>query len=292
MQWRLLEIDSSLAGAYTGALNMAVDEAILADVEAGISPPTFRIYGWSPPCISLGHSQNASRELDLERVRELGYDVVIRPTGGRAVLHIEELTYSLIAAHDSELWCGAQEPSYRAISQAIAQALAEAGFGVTLDRGYPVEKPQELRAMTPCFSSTARSEVVFGDRKVVGSAQRRLRKAYLQHGSILVSRQHRNMVECLRLDADQRRRYLEILDQNAVSLEEALGKPMAWGTLAAGFPARFASALEIAIEPGQLTARELAAVTLLTEEKKALQNQLFRSVPAGSTPTVFGGAHA
>ena len=121
MQWRLLEIDSSLAGAYTGALNMAVDEAILADVEAGISPPTFRIYGWSPPCISLGHSQNASRELDLERVRELGYDVVIRPTGGRAVLHIEELTYSLIAAHDSELWCGAQEPSYRAISQAIAQ---------------------------------------------------------------------------------------------------------------------------------------------------------------------------
>ena len=170
--------------------------------------------------------------------------------------------------------------------------MAEAGFGVTLDRGYPVEKPQELRAMTPCFSSTARSEVVFGDRKVVGSAQRRLRKAYLQHGSILVSRQHRNMVECLRLDADQRVRYLEILDQNAVSLEEALGKPMAWGALAEGFPARFASALEIAIAPGQLTARESAAVGVLTQEKNAFQKRLFSSVVAGSTPSVFGGARA
>ena len=200
-------------------MNMAIDEAILAEVESGRSPPTLRVYGWSPACISLGHFQRAEQELDLERVRALGYEVVNRPTGGRAVLHIDELTYSLIASPESEPWCATQALSYRTISQAVARALAEEGFGVSLDRCYPVEKPQDLRAMTPCFSSTARSEVVWGDRKLVGSAQRRVRGAFLQHGSILVSKAHRTMVDCLKLDAAKRARYLEILDRNAVCLE-------------------------------------------------------------------------
>ena len=249
--------------AFTGAYNMAVDQAILAEVEAGNSPPTFRLYGWSPACISLGHSQNAERELDMERVRHFGYDVVIRPTGGRAVLHIQELTYSLIAAHDSETWCATQDLSYRTISQAVAQCLAEAGFGVTLDRGYPVEKPQGLRAMTPCFSSTARSEVVWGERKVVGSAQRRLRHAFLQHGSILVSRGHRNMVECLKLDEERRVQYLEILDRNAISLEEAFGRPVTWTELAQGFSERFATAVGITLTPDTLTKNEFDTVQRL-----------------------------
>jgi lipoate-protein ligase A len=275
MQWRLLEI-----GAQTGALNMAIDEAILTGVEAGISPPTFRLYGWSPPCISLGHSQKPEQELDLERVRESGFDVVIRPTGGRAVLHIGELTYSLIAAHDAAPWCATQALSYRTISQAIAQSLAEAGFGVTLDRGYPVEKPQALRAMTPCFSSTARSEVVFGDRKVVGSAQRRLRNSFLQHGSILVSADHRRMVDCLRLDEEKRARYLEILDRNAVSLEEALGRPIAWESLARGFSDRFASAMGLVFRTGPLTESESAATAALTRDKLRFQESLLEGAHA------------
>ena len=266
MQWRLLA-----TGAHSGAQNMALDEAVLADVEAGISPPTFRLYGWSPPCISLGHSQKAEQELDLDRVREAGFDVVVRPTGGRAVLHIGELTYSLIAAQDSEAWCATQALSYRTISQAVAQALAASGFGVTLDRGYPVEKPQALRAMTPCFSSTARSEVVFGDRKVVGSAQRRLRHSFLQHGSILVSRDHRKMVDCLKLDEERRGQYLEILDRNAISLEEALGRPVAWEDLADGFAERFGAALGISLVMAPLTAHESGAVVKLERQKRAFQ---------------------
>jgi lipoyl(octanoyl) transferase len=255
MHWRIL--DNGLEGrGFGGAMNMAIDEAILAEIEAGRSPPTLRVYGWEPACVSLGHSQKALRELDMERVRELGYDVVIRPTGGRAVLHIGELTYSIIAGNDAEPWCATQAVSYRTISQAVAQALAGEGFGVSLDRGYPVEKPQALRAMTPCFSSTARSEVVSGDRKVVGSAQRRLRGAFLQHGSILVSRDHRNMVDCLNLDAEKRARYLEILDRNAVSLEEAMGKTVAWDAMAEGFETRFAEALGLDARKDGLTGAE------------------------------------
>lgn len=255
MIWRLLAETDPGAG-LPGTLNMALDEAILAAVEAGQSPPTLRVYGWSPPCISLGHSQDPARELDLGAVAARGYDVVKRATGGRAVLHIDELTYSIIARADAEPWCATQALSYREISQAVARALSASGFGVSLDRGYPVERPQAMRAMTPCFASTARSEVVFGDRKVVGSAQRRTRGAFLQHGSILVSRRHREIVDCLKLDAEKRAGYLDILDRNSVSLDIALERPVHWRELAAGFPAALADALAIDARPGRLGTEE------------------------------------
>jgi lipoate-protein ligase A len=244
---------------------MALDRAVLNEVEAGNSPPTVRIYGWTPACISLGHSQKAENELDLAAVRAKGYDVVVRPTGGRAVLHIDELTYSVIAPYHAEPWCATQASSYRMISQAVAQALAQEGFGLTLDRGYPVEKPQALRAMTPCFSSTARSEVVFGDRKVVGSAQRRFRGAFLQHGSILVTEGHRALVDCLRLEAGKHAEYLSILDANAVSLEAIHGRSIDWRVLARGFNASLAWALGVSYEAGEPTARELEAAEGLKE---------------------------
>lgn len=258
---------------------MAMDEAILAEVEAGNSPPTFRLYGWSPPCISLGYSQKPERELNLDRVKDFGFDTVIRATGGRAVLHIGELTYSLIAASHSETWCATQAESYRVISQALAQAIFGAGIGVTLDRGYPVEKPMDQRAMTPCFSSTARSEVVYGDRKVIGSAQRRLRNSFLQHGSILVSKDHRKIVDCLKLEPEKRNGYLKILDQNAISLEEALGNNLSWTELAKGFSARFAKALGIefvqASQADKLTEAETIRFEKSLAEKLKFQNTLY-----------------
>jgi lipoate-protein ligase A len=266
MIWRILsETDPGLG--LPGARNMAVDEAILAAVEAGQAPPTLRVYGWSPPCISLGHSQDPARELDLEAVAARGYDVVKRATGGRAVLHIDELTYSIIARADAAPWCATQALSYRWISQAVARALSGSGFGVTLDRGYPVERPQALRAMTPCFASTARSEVVFGDRKVVGSAQRRTRGAFLQHGSILVSRRHRDIVACLRLDAEKRAGYLDILDRNSVSLDIALDRPVDWRDLAIGFPDALAGELAIESRTGSLGAEERERAAAGEKEK-------------------------
>ena len=88
--WRLL-----LSPAADGALNMAVDEAILLAVAEGASPPTLRFFDWTPPCLSLGYSQPAA-EVDRSQLARLGYGLVRRPTGGRAILHTDELTYSVI----------------------------------------------------------------------------------------------------------------------------------------------------------------------------------------------------
>src|SRR6185295_7261954 len=88
-QWRLIYDLPT-----TGAANMAADEAVLQAVSAGESMPTLRLYGWSPPCLSLGYGQK-TRDVDFERIAANGWDVVRRPTGGRAILHVDELTYSV-----------------------------------------------------------------------------------------------------------------------------------------------------------------------------------------------------
>ncbi len=268
--WRFLEV-----GAFSGARNMALDEAILAEVEAGRSPPTVRVYGWNPSCLSLGHSQDPATELDLPRVREMGHGLVLRATGGRAVLHAGELTYSVIAPANAAPWCASQSLSYAFISRAVAAALADGGFGTALDRGYPVEKPAAARAMTPCFSSTARSEVVWNGRKVVGSAQRRLRDCFLQHGSVLVSEAHRDIVSCLKLEEGRRGEYLRILDANAVSLQAIAGHAVDWFSLAEGFLPRLAQGLGMPLHFGRLTGREEDLARDLETAKLRLQEDIF-----------------
>jgi lipoate-protein ligase A len=112
--------------------------------------------------------------------------------------------------------------------------------------------------------------VVFGDRKVVGSAQRRFRSAFLQHGSILVSEAHRSLVHCLRLEEGKRAEYLSILDQNAISLEAIHGRRPDWRVLAQGFNAAMAMALGVDYRPGEVTPREAeAAEGLLSTSKEA-----------------------
>src|SRR5215217_2995118 len=126
--WRLL-----FTGRRSGAWNMAVDAAVLAAVEEGRSPPTLRLYGWEPWCVTLGSHQDPARELDPKALRERGWDFAVRPTGGRAVLHAGELTYSILARRDEASWCATLAESYDRIGAAWAVALQ--GFGLDMVRG-------------------------------------------------------------------------------------------------------------------------------------------------------------
>ena len=179
---------------------MALDEELLDAVAAGTSPPTLRFYGWSPPCLSLGYFQPAEL-VDLEACGRFHVDLVRRPTGGRAILHDRELTYSLslpLAALGEEQGVVA---SYRRLSLALVAGLRQAGYPV---QAQPQAVDHRREPSPACFDRPAQHEVLLGGRKVVGSAQVRRGGALLQHGSVLFAPQVEETVRLLRLTAPQR----------------------------------------------------------------------------------------
>jgi lipoate-protein ligase A len=166
----------------TGAANMARDRELLDQLVAGERPATLRFYSWSPACISLGLGQ-PEEILDLGAVRAAGLDVVRRPTGGQALLHDRELTYSVVASQQDPVVGGTLMQSYHAISEALLAGLAELGIS---GEGAPCE-PRPASGLTPvCFASASAEEVLVGGRKLLASAQWRSRGAFLQHGSLLL----------------------------------------------------------------------------------------------------------
>ena len=165
-----------LDGDLPGHENMARDSSILRSLEEGVGEPTVRLYGWSSPAISIGYLQGA------DPFRGLGLPVVRRVTGGRAVVHSSEVTYSVTGLIDSPLFSGGIMSAYSAISACIIAALKDAGVEADYSRGALEGKRSEA-----CFYSPSRYEVLVNGRKLVGSAQRRLKRAFLQHGSILMA---------------------------------------------------------------------------------------------------------
>lgn len=166
-----------------GAENMAVDEAILETAAAGQAPPTLRFYAWDPPALSLGYFQDAEREADLAACRAEGVDVVRRPTGGRAVLHDREVTYSVIVP--TGLLPGSVVETYRKLAGGLVLGLREIGLDAAMapERDTPGGPGSPYGA---CFEVPSSYEITVGGRKVVGSAQTRRRGVILQHGAILL----------------------------------------------------------------------------------------------------------
>jgi lipoate-protein ligase A len=173
-RWRTL-----VSRPADGVENMAVDDALLDRARAS-GECVLRLYEWARPTLSFGRNQPARGQYDLARARELGVDFVRRPTGGRAVLHHRELTYSVTAP---AALLGSLRESYARVNRLLIAALRRLGVGASV-------APHLARApapgIAPCFDQPAAGELVLGDRKLVGSAQWRDGEAFLQHGSILV----------------------------------------------------------------------------------------------------------
>lgn len=200
--WRFLD-----TGCGDAAYNMAVDEALLLSHEAGQSPPTLRVYTWSSPTLSLGYAQNVAKEVDTTACREYGVTPIRRPTGGRAVLHDVEATYSVVMP----LQLGRQEASitehYRRIGLALEAALRHAGLPVILERPSVLKAPPR-QASPACFAAISRYELSVTGRKLVGSAQKRGRRSLLQHGSIPLAMDRNRLFACLRVPAGRREQLL------------------------------------------------------------------------------------
>ncbi len=182
-QWRLI-----VTGPADGPLNMAIDEALLVSAISG-GRPALRIYSWDPPAVSLGYFQDLDdQNIDRAEIVRRGYDLVRRPTGGRAILHKHEVTYS-VTARQSDVAGGASlMGAYRTISRGVEAGLQLLGVNAMLaEKAGETLGPERTSLPTVCFGHPAKADMVAAGRKIVGSAQVRRRDALLQHGSIPIS---------------------------------------------------------------------------------------------------------
>lgn len=180
-----------LDGARTGAWNMARDAELLANHRPG-DDPVLRVYRWEPAAVTIGYNQRFA-DFARGRITARGYDLVRRPTGGRAILHADELTYAVIGASPSSLFGDSLHATYMKINEALLAFLAGLGLAADISDG---ESREDARGLV-CFRSAGKHEVKVGGRKVIGSAQRRTEGVFLQHGSILAGPRHLELVELL-----------------------------------------------------------------------------------------------
>jgi lipoate-protein ligase A len=251
--WRLLN-----TGFLDGATNMAVDEAILRGVAQGSSPPTLRFFGWQPACLSLGQAQPA-QDVDFEACRTFDVDVVRRPTGGRAILHTDELTYSVTAREDEPRLQGGIVESYRRLSEGLLAGLNHLGLPAS-----QAERPHSHDGdQGPvCFEVPSNYEIVFDGRKLIGSAQVRKGGAVLQHGSLPLVGDIARISDVLRSQPDRER-----VRARAITVERAVGRAVTFEEAADALCRGFAEALMLDLQPGELTERERAWADEMRREK-------------------------
>jgi lipoate-protein ligase A len=236
---------------------MAIDEAILHAVAAGHALPTLRFYAWDPPCLSLGRGQKVV-DVDMEALETASFDLVRRPTGGKAILHVDELTYSVVAPEMEPRVAGGVVESYRRLSAGLVRGLEQLGLtGIVADR-----RAESRRQGPVCFEAPSDYEITAGGRKLVGSAQMRAQGAVLQHGALSLHGDSARICPLLAARPDPVR-----VRARATTIEDTLGKQVSWDEAADALAVGFAEALNVRLEPGTLTDREHAWVEELRAEK-------------------------
>jgi lipoate-protein ligase A len=257
--WRLM-----LTAPAQGAWNMAVDEAILEHIGRAESLPTLRLYAWEPACLSLGFAQPFA-DADELRIKERGWEVVRRPTGGRAILHTDELTYSVTAPLDEPRLAGSILESYNRLAGALSQAVELLGLSVEMKEG---EAGNHDTLNPVCFEVPSAYEITVQGKKLIGSAQARRKEGVLQHGSIPLKGDLGRITEALTFDDETTRKdAAHRLLARATTVESVLGRPVSWNKAAQAFIKAFEDKLSLNLEEGALLESEQKRAEKLVYEK-------------------------
>lgn len=263
--WRLLTHPPT-----HGDWNMAVDEAMLEAARDGRVPPTLRLYAWEPACLSLGYAQSF-KDVDVPALQHQGWHVVRRPTGGRAILHTDELTYSVTGPQDEPRLAGSVLESYRRLSAALLEALRRLNLPAEVATPRLDANLTSARAALHgpvCFEVPSDYEIIAGGKKLIGSAQARRKGGVLQHGSLPLYGDLTRIVQALIFPGDDERAIAaERLLERATTAERVVGYAIAWQTAAEAFVAAFEHALDLKLIPGALTRDEISRAEELTREK-------------------------
>lgn len=262
--WRLIR-----SGACAPALNMAVDEALLLSHAEGKTPPTVRFYGWNPPTLSIGFFQKAAEEVEMAKLEAAGVGFVRRPTGGRAVLHDRELTYSIVVSESHPGIPASVTEAYRVLSRGLLQGFLRLGLEARMEDAPSAAAP----GSAACFDSPSWYELTVEGRKVAGSAQMRHKGVLLQHGSILLDLDADLLFSLLAFRTDERReRMKRAFAKKAAAinplLQETSGRPpIGIKEAEEAFREGFAEGLGIRLVEGELTEEERACAERLAREK-------------------------
>ena len=246
---------------------MAVDEAILENIHSGASLPTLRLYAWTPACLSLGFAQPYA-DVDSARLHVHGWEVVRRATGGRAILHTDELTYSVTAPADEPRVAGTVLESYNRLAQALLRAVR--GLSLPVEMKERAEGPAGQSLNPVCFEVPSTYEITVQGKKLIGSAQARKKEGVLQHGSLPLHGDLTRICEALVFaDETARQQAASRLLARATPVESILGHMVDWETAAQSFARAFEAKLGLTFEQGELSASELTRADELVKEKYA-----------------------
>jgi len=260
--WRLIKHPPA-----NGAWNMAVDEAILESVYSGDSLPTLRLYAWQPGCLSLGHAQ-PFEEVNQAILQQNGWDVVRRPTGGRAILHIDELTYSVTSSLSEPRVKGGVLESYLRLSKALLEALTL--LGLTPESKEDASSHHSKHPNPVCFEVPSNYEITVNCKKLIGSAQARRKEGLLQHGALPLYGDLARIITVLNFpDPNSQAMAKERLLAHATTVENELGQKITWDQASSAFQESFESTLNLDFHLEQLTEKELKRADELVHEKYA-----------------------
>jgi lipoate-protein ligase A len=265
-RWRLI-VD---AAPRSGAANMALDQAMAEACTTRASQPTVRFYRWQPPAVSLGRHQPYA-DVDEAAALARGYEIVRRPTGGRAILHTDEFTYSVVAALDESRVQGGVMDSYLRISQALLAGLRR--LGVPADKA-PASVRVGPDVSAACFEVPSAYEITAGPRKLMGSAQSRRAGYVLQHGSLPLVGDIARLVDVLALPAAEAETLRAELADRACTLAQALGvdddsEGASFARVSAAMRRGFEETLALTFDLGVPTPAELRRTAELIREQYA-----------------------
>jgi len=254
-------IDTGFNGAFT---NMAIDEALLINSTI----PILRVYGWKPKSISIGYNQNLEKEINSDYCKKNNIDIVRRLTGGKAVFHDKEITYSFILPENTNLLPFEINESYKIIANSLIIALEKIGIKAE------IKKVPEKIATPICFNSSNWYELLVNGKKISGSAQRRMDGKILQHGSILIDFDYNKNNSIF--NSDNNFDSINSLKQRITSIKRELNKIVSYNELVEAIKFGFKENFDFDMINYSLSEEEMELTKKLKEEKYSTEEWNYR----------------
>lgn len=259
-------------GSKNPYYNMAMDEALLNFVSRGEIDPVIRFYTWNPATLSIGYFQRLQKEIDIDKVKEKGYGLVRRQTGGRGVLHDKELTYSVIVPESHPNMPSTVTEAYKIISQGLLEGFKNLGFETYF--AIPRSKEERDKLKQPrssvCFDAPSWYELVVEGRKIAGSAQTRQKGVILQHGSILQDIDIDDLFDMFKFKNERlKAKMKENFVQKAVAINDISNQHITLNEMENAFEVGFKKGLNIDFKPLELTKKQLEEVQELEDKYRS-----------------------